>query len=91
MAKLSISKAWDETRSIVARDRGLLFTVALALFVLPGVISDLVTPDAPASGFPPVGYWTAVTVVAPVPKATFLSGVFSVPTYTTATVFQNFN
>jgi hypothetical protein len=64
VAKLSISKAWDETRSIVARDRGLLFTVALALFVLPGVISDLVTPDAPASGFPPVGYWTAVTVVA---------------------------
>ncbi len=64
MAKLSVSKAWDETRGIIARDGGLLMTIALALFVLPGVISDLVTPEAPPGQFPPVGYWTAITLVA---------------------------
>lgn len=64
MAKLSISKAWDETRAIMARDGGLLITIALALFVLPGAISEMVTPEAPAGEFPPLGYWTAVAVVA---------------------------
>jgi ABC-type Fe3+ transport system permease subunit len=62
--KLSISKAWDEVRGIIARDGGLLMTIALALFVLPGVISELVTPEAPANEFPPMGYWTILTVLA---------------------------
>ncbi len=62
--KLSISRAWDETRGIIARDGGLLMTIALALFVLPGVISDLVTPEAASGAFPPVGYWTIVTIIA---------------------------
>jgi hypothetical protein len=62
--KLSISKAWDEARAIIARDGSLLMTIALALFVLPGVISETVTPDAPVGEFPPVGYWTVVTVIA---------------------------
>ena len=64
MAKLSISKAWDEVRAIIARDGGLLMTIALALFVLPGVVSELVTPEAPAGEFPPAGYWTIVTIIA---------------------------
>ena len=64
MANLSISKAWDEVRGIMARDGGLLMTIALALFVLPGVVSDLVTPQAPPGVFPPLGYWTIVTVGA---------------------------
>ena len=64
VAKLSISNAWDETRAIIARDGGLLMTVALALFVLPGVIAELVTPEAPAGKFPPLGYWTIVSVAA---------------------------
>lgn len=64
MAKLSISKAWDEVRAIIARDGSLLMTIALALFVLPGVIAEMVTPDAPAGEFPPIGYWTAVTIAA---------------------------
>jgi hypothetical protein len=64
VATLSISKAWEDTRGIVARDGGLLITIGLALFVLPGVISELVTPDAPAGEFPPAGYWTIFTVAA---------------------------
>lgn len=32
----------------------------------------------------------AATVTAPAPKVTFADGVFAVPTYTTATVFQDF-
>ena len=38
MAKLSLSKAWDESKGIFARDGKLLIAVALALFVLPQVI-----------------------------------------------------
>jgi len=64
MTKLSISKAWDETRAIIARDGGLLMTIALALFVLPGLVSEVVTPKAPAGEFPPFGYWTILAVIA---------------------------
>ena len=64
MIKLSISKAWDETRQVLARDGSLLTTIALALFVLPGVISDVVTPPAPAGQLPIMGYWTVLTAVA---------------------------
>lgn len=44
MAKLSISRAWDETREIFRRDGGLLVSVALALIVLPEVVVGLVDP-----------------------------------------------
>lgn len=64
MAKLSISKAWDETKAVVARDGGLLTTIALALFVLPGVVSDVATPAAPPSLFPEFGYWTILTAIS---------------------------
>src|SRR5215210_3665248 len=62
--KLSISRAWDEVRAIIARDGSLLMTIALALFVLPGAISETVTPKAPPGEFPPVGYWTVLTGIA---------------------------
>lgn len=64
MAKLSISKAWDESKAVIARDGGLLTTIALALFVLPGVISDIVTPTAPAGELPKPGLWTVLTIIA---------------------------
>lgn len=44
MARLSLSVAWDEARQIIARDGGLLSAVALALMVLPQIISGLVVP-----------------------------------------------
>ncbi len=64
MVKLSISQAWDETRGIMARHGALLATVALALLVLPGVVSDLVTPEAAEGQFPPMGPWLIVTAAA---------------------------
>jgi hypothetical protein len=48
MAKLSVSKAWDDTRGIFARDGSLLTAVALALLVLPQIIVGLVA--VPGSG-----------------------------------------
>lgn len=64
MAKLSISKAWDETRAVIARDGSLLTTLALALFVLPGVVSDVASPATPKGQLPSLGYWTVLTGIA---------------------------
>ena len=64
MAKLSISQAWDESRAVLARDGKLIGAVALALFVLPGIVLDLFMPEAPAGQFPPAGPWMAVAAVA---------------------------
>jgi hypothetical protein len=44
MSRLSISKAWDETRAILARDGRLLVSVALAMIVLPAAILGLFSP-----------------------------------------------
>src|SRR5256885_7186342 len=62
--KMSISLAWDESRAVLARDGKLLGTVALALFVLPGIILDLSMPEAAVGEFPPAGPWMAVAGVA---------------------------
>lgn len=42
MGRLSISAAWEESKAILARDGGLMATVALALIVLPQVILAVV-------------------------------------------------
>jgi hypothetical protein len=63
MAKLSISQAWDETRAILARDGKLISTVALALFVLPGIILNLVMPAVRAGEIPQPGLWLMVVVL----------------------------
>ena len=62
-SKLSISRAWDETRSILARDGKLFVTVAAALLVLPGVVRDLSTPPAQPGHFPEPGAWMAVWLI----------------------------
>lgn len=64
MTKLSISQAWDESKAVLARDGKLIATVALALFVLPGVVLDLFMPEAPAGKLPPAGAWMGVALVA---------------------------
>lgn len=64
MAGLSISKAWDETKQVIARDGRLLTTIALALFVLPGVISDVTAPAAEPGELPKFGYWTVLGALA---------------------------
>ena len=64
MAKASISRAWEESKAIIARDGKLLTTVALALFVLPGAVSDLFAPQTAAGELPKLGYWTVITAIA---------------------------
>ena len=64
MTNVSISRAWEETTAIVARESKLFATIALALIVLPGVISDVVTPAPVAGAFPALGYWTIITCLA---------------------------
>jgi hypothetical protein len=61
---LSISRAWEEARAVLARDGKLLGTVALAMFVLPGIVLDVSMPDAPAGQLPPAGPWVGVALVA---------------------------
>ena len=46
MAKLSLSRAWDETRDEIGRHGRLLAAVALAMFFLPGVILGVIEPGA---------------------------------------------
>src|SRR4051794_17141740 len=64
MAKLSISTAWVETKDIIARDSRLFVAVALALFVLPGLVLDVSVPSAAAGELPPAGPWIAVACIA---------------------------
>jgi hypothetical protein len=45
MSKLSLSRAWDETKAVIAHDGRLLTSVALALIALPMAISTVVSPN----------------------------------------------
>lgn len=63
-AKLSLSKAWEETRDVFRRDGRLVTIVALALMVLPGTIQALVTPEAPPGELPEPGAWLIVALLA---------------------------
>lgn len=49
MARLSISRAWEESREVLARDGKLIFTVALALIALPEAIAGFVSPQQSAT------------------------------------------
>lgn len=53
--RLSISRAWDETREIFQRDGGLLVSVALALIVLPSIIVTIVAPAGTSAATSPSG------------------------------------
>jgi hypothetical protein len=62
MATLSISKAWEETKMILARDGRLIGAVALALILLPETIGAVVAPSAELSGEQPAG-WTGIVTI----------------------------
>jgi len=62
MAKMSLSRAWEESRDVLRRDGRLLAIVALALIVLPSTIQGLVTPRAAEGALPPLGPWLAVAI-----------------------------
>ena len=46
MSKLSLSRAWEETMAVLAHEGRLVLPVALALFVLPGLILNASMPAA---------------------------------------------
>src|SRR5262249_54460317 len=50
MTNLSISKAWDETREVIAHDGRLIVSVALALILLPEAIAGVLAPPPALSG-----------------------------------------
>ena len=62
MASLSISRAWDEAKAVLARDGGLIWTVALALLFLPQALSSTIAPPVNlASEAAPTGSGLIVT------------------------------
>jgi len=63
MPKLSLSRAWDETTAVLARDGRLFVAVALALFVLPGLVLSVTMPVVEPGKLPPAGAWIAVALV----------------------------
>jgi hypothetical protein len=64
MSKLSLSQAWDETKAILAHDGRLFIPVALATFVLPGLILGVSAPVSEPGKLPPAGPWMAVAITA---------------------------
>ena len=64
MAKLSISRAWDETRAALARDGKLLATVAAAMFWLPQVILGLVSGQGADAVSEPSGLQILLMTIA---------------------------
>jgi hypothetical protein len=64
MPKLSLSQAWDETRAVLARDGRLFLAVALALFVLPGLILSVSVPVPQPGRLPAPGPWIIIVLVA---------------------------
>lgn len=64
MSKLSLSRAWEEALGVLARDGRLIFAVALALFVLPGLLVDVSMPVVEPGKLPPAGPWVGVGLVA---------------------------
>ena len=63
MSKLSLSRAWEETMAVLARDGRLFAAVALALFVLPGLIVNREHAGGPdGRNCRRAGAWVAVAV-----------------------------
>lgn len=52
MARLSVSRAWDEARGVLRQSSKLIIPVALAFVVLPGVVAELAMSDARAGSDP---------------------------------------
>lgn len=48
--KLSIGRAWDETKAVLARDGSLIVTVVLAFMLLPNLVVGLAMPAGTESG-----------------------------------------
>lgn len=69
MTKFSISAAWDETKALLARDGRLFASVALALIVLPAVVTGVLDPRAPGEVDAPFWFDFVVLVISLVSMA----------------------
>ena len=63
MAKLSISRAWEESQQVLAHDGRLLASVALALVLLPQVILNVLAPPPALSGEQPPSWAAALSII----------------------------
>ena len=63
MASLSISRAWDETKAILARDGRLIGAVALALVLLPETVAAVIAPSPELSGEAAPSWIGVVTII----------------------------
>jgi hypothetical protein len=63
MTTLSISKAWDETKDVLARDGRLIGAVALALILLPEAVSGVIAPPPALSGEQPPSWMPVVLIL----------------------------
>lgn len=66
MAKLSISRAWEETTRVLAHDGRLLASVALALVLLPEVVTSVVVPPPNLSGEQPPSWVPILSILVAV-------------------------
>ena len=64
MRELSISRAWEETRAVLAHDGRLIAAVALALVALPTAITALIDPNGMGGRSEPVWVDVAVLIVS---------------------------
>jgi hypothetical protein len=62
MRDLSISRAWDETKAILARDGRLFVSVALALVALPAAVTGAIRPNGMADSSTSV--WIDLVLIA---------------------------
>jgi hypothetical protein len=63
VTKLSLSRAWDETRAVLARDGRLFVAVAAALLLLPQTFVGVIAPPPNLSGQEPPGWLPALSLV----------------------------
>jgi len=63
MTTLSISKAWDETKDVLARDGRLIGAVALALVLLPEAVSGVIAPPPALSGQQPPSWMPFIMIL----------------------------
>jgi hypothetical protein len=63
MAKLSISRAWEETQHVLTHDGRLMASVALALVLLPEVVMNVIAPPPGLSGEQPPSWASLMSAV----------------------------
>ena len=63
MSSLSIGKAWDEARQILARDGRLITSISLALILIPQALAGVIVPPPNLSGVDPPAWMPLITIL----------------------------